>query len=150
MFEELNLKRYDLHFHNHASVLLVHILIFHTLHLPAGKRPLVVARGGFSGLFPESSSYANQLALSSSLPDTVLFCNLQLTKDGAGICLTDIRLDNSTNIALIWPKGKKTYDVNGNKVHGWFALDYTIDQLFNNISCKSQTPCLSPIPWYIV
>ncbi|XP_059454470.1 glycerophosphodiester phosphodiesterase GDPDL6-like [Corylus avellana] len=99
-----------------------------------GKRPLVVARGGFSGLFPESSSFANQLALSSSLPDTVLFCNLQLTKDGAGICLTDIRLDNSTNIGLVWPKGKKTYDVNGNKVHGWFALDYTIDQLFSNIS----------------
>ncbi|XP_062160104.1 glycerophosphodiester phosphodiesterase GDPDL6 [Alnus glutinosa] len=99
-----------------------------------GERPLVIARGGFSGLFPESSSSANQLAVSASLPDTVLFCNLKLTKDGVGICLTDIRLDNSTNIASTFPKGKKTYDVNGNKVHGWFASDYTIDQLFNNVS----------------
>ncbi|KAG6628057.1 glycerophosphodiester phosphodiesterase GDPDL6 isoform X2 [Carya illinoinensis] len=99
-----------------------------------GKQPLVIARGGFSGLFPESSSFANQMAVSLSLRDTALFCNLQLTKDGIGICLSDIRLDNSTNIALVYPKGQKTYDVNGKEVHGWFALDYTIDQLFNNVS----------------
>jgi glycerophosphoryl diester phosphodiesterase len=115
------------------------------LYVPAGKRPFVIARGGFSGLFPESSSSANQLAVSASLADTVLFCNLKLTKDGVGICLTDIRLDNSTNIASTFPKGKKTFDVNGNKVHGWFASDYTIDQLFNNVSCKLKHLCLSPI-----
>ncbi|KAF5445738.1 hypothetical protein F2P56_034768 [Juglans regia] len=99
-----------------------------------GERPLVIARGGFSGLFPESSSFANQMAQTLSLPDTVLFCNLQLTKDGIGICLSDIRLDNSTNIAMVYPKGQKTYDVNGKQVHGWFAVDYTIDQLLNNVS----------------
>ncbi|KAG7942600.1 hypothetical protein I3843_16G112000 [Carya illinoinensis] len=99
-----------------------------------GERPLVIARGGFSGLFPESSSFANQMAQTLSLPDTVLFCNLQLTKDGIGICLSDIRLDNSTNIATVYPKGQKTYDVNGKQVDGWFAVDYTIDQLFNNVS----------------
>ncbi|KAF5469549.1 hypothetical protein F2P56_013613 [Juglans regia] len=99
-----------------------------------GNQPLVIARGGFSGLFPESSSFANQMAQSLSLQGTALFCNLQLTKDGIGICLSDIRLDNSTNMALVHPKGQKTYDVNGKQVHGWFALDYTIDQLFNNAS----------------
>ncbi|KAB1199661.1 putative glycerophosphoryl diester phosphodiesterase 3 [Morella rubra] len=96
-----------------------------------GERPLVIARGGFSGLFPESSSFANQMAQALSLPDMVAFCNLQLTKDGIGICLSDIRLDSSTNIALVYPNGQKTYDVNGKKVNGWFSVDYTIDQLFN-------------------
>lgn len=114
----------------------------------AGERPLVIARGGFSGLFPESSSFANQMAQALSLPDMVAFCNLQLTKDGIGICLSDIRLDSSTNIALVYPKGQKTYDVNGKKVNGWFSVDYTIDQLFNNVSCKSQTLCIAPISWY--
>lgn len=103
----------------------------------------MIARGGFSGLFPESSSFANQMAKTLSLPDMVLFCNLQLTKDGIGICLSDIKLDNSTNIAMVYPKGQKTYNVNGNQVHGWFSVDYTIDQLFNNVSCQSQTTFLS-------
>lgn len=135
--------QYDL-----KSFISVHWKINYVMIYIAGKQPLVIARGGFSGLFPESSSFANQMALSLSLQDTVLFCNLQLTKDGIGICLSDIRLDNSTNIALVYPKGQKTYDVNGNQVHGWFALDYTIDQLFNNVSRKSQTPCLSSISCY--
>ncbi|KAB1225990.1 putative glycerophosphoryl diester phosphodiesterase 3 [Morella rubra] len=113
-----------------------------------GERPLVIARGGFSGLFPESSSFANQMAQALSLPDMVAFCNLQLTKDGIGICLSDIRLDSSTNIALVYPNGQKTYDVNGKKVNGWFSVDYTIDQLFNNVSCKSQTLCIAAISWY--
>ncbi|KAF8400543.1 hypothetical protein HHK36_013842 [Tetracentron sinense] len=99
-----------------------------------GDRPVVIARGGFSGLFPESSQFAYQFAISTSLPDVILFCDLQLTKDGQGICQTDIRLDNSTNIALIYPRGQKTYNVNGEKVHGWFSVDYTSKQLFTNVT----------------
>lgn len=99
-----------------------------------GDEPLVIARGGFSGLFPESSSYATKMAIDTSLANVVVFCNLQLTKDGFGICQTDIRLDNSTNIALVFPKSQKVYKVNGQDVRGWFALDYTSDQIFDNVS----------------
>ncbi|KAF6169969.1 hypothetical protein GIB67_034361 [Kingdonia uniflora] len=75
----------------------------------SGDAPSVIARGGFSGLFPEASQFAYQLALSTSLSNVILFCDLQLTKDESGICKSDLRLDNSTNIALIYPKGQKTY-----------------------------------------
>lgn len=109
-------------------------LVFTLFH--AGQRPLVVAKGGFSGLFPESSSMANQNALATSLSDVVLYCNLQLTKDGIGVCLSDIKLDNNTNVPDIYPKGQKTYTINGQSVRGWFALDFTIDQLFNKVTCK--------------
>ncbi|KAJ6743024.1 GLYCEROPHOSPHODIESTER PHOSPHODIESTERASE GDPDL6-RELATED [Salix viminalis] len=74
-----------------------------------GQRPSVIARGGFSGLFPESSDFANQMALGTSVHDVVVLCNLQLTKDGVGICQGDIRLDNTTNIAMLFEKGSKTY-----------------------------------------
>ncbi|KAL5547425.1 hypothetical protein UlMin_002656 [Ulmus minor] len=100
----------------------------------SGEQPLVIARGGFSGLFPESSGFANQIALSTSLPDVVLFCNLQLTKDGVGVCLPDIKIDNSTTISTVYPKGAKSYTINGQEVKGWFTLDYTSDQLLNNVT----------------
>jgi len=71
-----------------------------------------------------------------SLPDTLLHCDLQLTKDSVGFCLSDLRLDNSTNIALLFPEGEKTYVVNGKQVRGWFAIDYFADQLLANVTSK--------------
>ncbi|GLU01375.1 hypothetical protein SLE2022_186860 [Rubroshorea leprosula] len=106
-----------------------------------GNAPFVVARGGFSGLFPESSQFANNMALqlTSTLGvEVALLCNLQLTKDGAGICQTDIRLDNSTNIATLFPQDQKVYNVNGNQVHGWFALDYISELVLNNVSLNQN------------
>ncbi|XP_062078342.1 glycerophosphodiester phosphodiesterase GDPDL7 [Humulus lupulus] len=99
-----------------------------------GERPIVIARGGFSGLFPESSSFANQIAVSTGLPDMAVSCNLQLTKDGIGICLPDVRIDNSTTISSIYPKGQSTYKVNGQSLRGWFTVDYTSDQLLSNVT----------------
>ncbi|KAF8074396.1 hypothetical protein N665_1104s0004 [Sinapis alba] len=99
-----------------------------------GKEPAIVARGGFSGLFPESCALANDLAISSSSPGLTMLCNLQMTKDGAGICLSDIRLDNATTISTLFPKGQKTYKVNGQTLKGWFALDYLSDTIFSNVS----------------
>ncbi|KAA8522891.1 hypothetical protein F0562_009314 [Nyssa sinensis] len=98
-----------------------------------GAEPAVIARGGYLGIFPDSSQFAFQFAVSTSLSNVIVFCDLQLTKDGQGICLTDLALDNSTNIALAFPKGEKAYNVNGQDVQGWFALDYTSKQLFEDV-----------------
>ncbi|KAL9339559.1 hypothetical protein Peur_068574 [Populus x canadensis] len=126
------------------NVLLVFLVIHATLAISEsaskkwltlnGRRPSVIARGGFSGLFPESSDFANQMALATSLSGVAVLCNLQLTKDGVGICQGDIRLDNTTNIAMVFEKGSKTYKVNGQDITGWFAIDFTADQLLANVS----------------
>ncbi|KAG6481962.1 glycerophosphodiester phosphodiesterase GDPDL7-like [Zingiber officinale] len=123
-------------------ILLVLLLLHETTaaNLPAkwqtlsGGAPLVIAQGGFSGVFPESSQYAYQFAQANSVKNVVLYCDLQMTKDGAGICHTDYRLDNSTTISSVFPKGQKTYPINGKQVRGWFAVDFTSDQLYNNVS----------------
>ncbi|XP_057508474.1 glycerophosphodiester phosphodiesterase GDPDL6-like [Actinidia eriantha] len=99
-----------------------------------GSEPVVIARGGYSGLFPDSSKFAFQFAKNTSLPNVILFCDLQLTKDGQGICLTSLQLDNSTTISFVFPNEQKSYSVNGHSVPGWFALDYTYHQLHENIS----------------
>ncbi|XP_073098785.1 glycerophosphodiester phosphodiesterase GDPDL7-like isoform X2 [Elaeis guineensis] len=99
-----------------------------------GNAPLVIARGGYSGIFPESSQFAYQFALATSLKETVLLCDLQLTKDGAGICRSDLKLDNSTTISTAFPKRGTTYSVNGQSVHGWFSVDFTSDELLGNVT----------------
>ncbi|CAD5335218.1 unnamed protein product [Arabidopsis thaliana] len=99
-----------------------------------GQEPAVVARGGFSGLFPESSASANDLAIGTSSPGLTMLCNLQMTKDGVGLCLSDIILDNATTISSVFPKAQKTYKVNGQDLKGWFVLDYDADTIFNNVT----------------
>ncbi|KAH8519020.1 hypothetical protein H0E87_000740 [Populus deltoides] len=94
-----------------------------------GNRPVVIARGGFSGLFPDSSSVAFQFATLTSLPDVVLWCDVQLTKDGVGICAPDLRLDNSTSIAQVMKNKDKLYLVNGIPTRGWFTVDFTLNEL---------------------
>ncbi|RXI03398.1 hypothetical protein DVH24_004050 [Malus domestica] len=95
----------------------------------SGDPPKVIARGGFSGLFPGYSSAAFRLALITSVQDAVLWCDVQLTKDGAGICFPDLLLNNNSNIDMVLPKKDKSYLVNGVPTKGWFTVDYTLDDL---------------------
>ncbi|KAK8697197.1 hypothetical protein V6N13_113349 [Hibiscus sabdariffa] len=106
----------------------------------SGGPPLVIARGGFSGLFPESSIYANDIVKQLNHTKMALSCNLQLTKDGIGICLSDIRLDSSTNIGTVFPNDLNTYNVNGQQVKGWFAVDFTSDVILKNVSLVQSIP----------
>ncbi|KDO62176.1 hypothetical protein CISIN_1g003550mg [Citrus sinensis] len=98
-----------------------------------GDPPFVVARGGFSGIFPDSSSIAYSLTLITSAPSVILWCDVQLTKDEAGICFPDLKLDNASNIAQIFKTQQKNYLVNGVPTPGWFSIDYTLNDLSNII-----------------
>ncbi|MCL7046897.1 hypothetical protein MKW94_017750 [Papaver nudicaule] len=97
----------------------------------SGNEPLVIARGGFSGLLPDSSSAAYSLAMSTSSPNVVLWCDVQLTKDGVGICFPDLKLDNSSSISGFSPNTSSEYLVNGVSTKGWFTVDYDMDFLQN-------------------
>ncbi|KAM0886702.1 hypothetical protein ACQ4PT_029525 [Festuca glaucescens] len=96
-----------------------------------GTPPLVIARGGFSGLFPESSPAAYQFAISTALPGVILHCDLQLSSDAKGFCRSGIRLDKSTLIEDIFPNRDKTYKFGPEDVHAWFSVDFTEAELLN-------------------
>ncbi|XP_042485168.1 glycerophosphodiester phosphodiesterase GDPDL3-like [Macadamia integrifolia] len=100
----------------------------------SGNAPLVVARGGFSGIFPDSSYEAYNMALMTSLADVILWCDVQLTKDEAGICFPTLNLENSSDISRVF-KNTNVYLVNGVPVRGSFSVDYTVNQL-SNVFCK--------------
>ncbi|KAH1063141.1 hypothetical protein J1N35_028128 [Gossypium stocksii] len=99
----------------------------------SGKAPSVIAHGGFSGIFADSSYGAYSLALLTSLPDVILWCDVQLTRDGAGICFPDLKLDNNSDVAIVYKDRQKTYLVNGVSTKGWFSIDFTLRELGNVI-----------------
>ncbi|KAF2317063.1 hypothetical protein GH714_011439 [Hevea brasiliensis] len=68
----------------------------------------------------------------------VMLCNLQLTKDGLGLCQENITLEASTNIDMIYPDQAKTYKINGKDVKGWFSVDFTMAQLSANVTVKQS------------
>lgn len=96
-----------------------------------------------SGVFPDSSEYAYSIAMQTSVPDVVLWCDVQLTKDGYGICLPDVKLDNCTVIGSVYANQTKTYAINGDSVSGMFSVDYTLAQL-------SKVPCEFKILYYLL
>ncbi|XP_012448234.1 glycerophosphodiester phosphodiesterase GDPDL7 [Gossypium raimondii] len=100
----------------------------------SGYPPLVIARGGFTGLFPESSVTAIDMALSSAASDLAVLCNLQLTKDSVGLCVTSLNLENTTNIEDSFPNASKTYKINGEDVKGYFAMDYSFKALRDKVT----------------
>ncbi|CAG7884460.1 unnamed protein product [Brassica rapa] len=94
-----------------------------------GFSPRVIARGGFSGLFPDSSIDAYNFAMLTSVEDVVLWCDLQLTKDGAGICFPGLTMSNASNIEAAYPNRTNTYLVNGVSTQGWFTIDFSLKDL---------------------
>ena len=92
---------------------------------------MVIAHGGFSGLLPGSSEVAYRFTLSTSVPDVVFWCDVQLTKEGAGICFPDLLLNNNSDVDSMYPKDSKKYIVNGIPTSGWFTIDYTLKELEN-------------------
>ncbi|KAL0362890.1 UNVERIFIED_CONTAM: Glycerophosphodiester phosphodiesterase GDPDL3 [Sesamum calycinum] len=95
----------------------------------SGNAPLVIARGGFSGVFPYSSDLAFKLALITGLPNVHIWCDVQLTKDGVGICFPDIRLENSSNIKSVYENKSNIYNIDGEQEQGWFSVDFTLTDL---------------------
>ncbi|XP_074310859.1 glycerophosphodiester phosphodiesterase GDPDL3-like [Silene latifolia] len=95
-----------------------------------GSAPLVIARGGLSGMFPDSSYLAYNATMMNSVPDVVLWCDVQLTKDGAGICFPSLMLDNASTVTYVYPKNRMSrYNVDGNLIQAYFPSDFSLKEL---------------------
>ncbi|MCD7456282.1 hypothetical protein HAX54_031119 [Datura stramonium] len=101
-----------------------------TLH---GDEPFVVANGGFSGLYPQQSDIAFSQSIIYGKGGTVLLCDLHMSRNRQGFCLSQLNLQNTTNAADAFPNRRKTYIVNGKELQGWFALDFTSDEMLGKL-----------------
>ncbi|CAD6217085.1 unnamed protein product [Miscanthus lutarioriparius] len=58
-----------------------------------------------------------------------MWCDVQLTKDGVGVCLQDINMKNCTTVDQAYPARERTYVIDGVRKTGWFGSDFTIAEL---------------------
>jgi glycerophosphoryl diester phosphodiesterase len=91
------------------------------------RRPLIIAHRGASGVRPEHTLEAYDLAIAQGAdfiePDVVS------TKDGVLIARHENEIGATTDVATRFPQRKRVAIVDGVAVEGWFAEDFTIDEL---------------------
>ena len=93
------------------------------------EQPLVVAHRGASGYLPEETleAYAKAIDMGADAVEP----DLVSTKDGVLIARHDPNLDYSTDVAKHpeFANRKKTIQVDGETQTGWFANDFTLDEV---------------------
>ncbi len=89
--------------------------------------PLVIGHRGASGLLPEHTVEAYTLAIAQGAhfiePDLVS------TRDGVLIARHENELSDTTDVADKFPDRKTTRVIDGREVTGWFAEDFTIQEI---------------------
>ncbi|CAK8686229.1 unnamed protein product [Clavelina lepadiformis] len=96
--------------------------------LPA-DRPLNIAHRGSSGMLPEHTVEAYQLAVQQGAD--VIECDLAVTKDLLLVCTHDSWLNDTTDVAshLEFRDRVQTYRVDGRRITDYFTIDFTLDEL---------------------
>lgn len=89
--------------------------------------PLVIGHRGASGVLPEHTLEAYQLAIEQGAhfiePDLVS------TRDGVLIARHENELSDTTNVADKFPNRKRESVIDGREVEGWFAEDFTLREI---------------------
>ena len=89
--------------------------------------PLVIAHRGASGLRPEHTKAAYELAIEADAD--FIEADLVITKDNVLIVRHENEISSTTNIAQVYPKRRSTKTVDGKKIEGWFAEDFTLKEI---------------------
>jgi len=88
---------------------------------PAGK--VLIAHRGASAYAPEHTLEAYRLAIAQGAD--YVEQDLQITKDGVLVCLHDLTLERTTNVAVVFPA---RYREESNAKH-WYVADFTLQEL---------------------
>ena len=91
------------------------------------QRPWIIGHRGACGYRPEHTLASYQLAIDMGAdyvePDLVS------TKDGVLICRHDCEIGSTTDAAQTFPERRKTAIIDGQKLEGWFAADFTLAEI---------------------
>lgn len=88
--------------------------------MTAGNRPIVIAHRGASGYLPEHTLPAK--ALAHGMGADYLEQDVVLTRDGIPIVLHDILLDDTTDVATVFPQRRRD---DGH----FYAIDFTLEEI---------------------
>lgn len=99
--------------------------------------PLIIAHRGASGLRPEHTEGAYELAIEQGAD--FIECDLVMTKDGVLIIRHENEISGTTDVATKFPKLKTTKTVDGQSVTGWFSEDLTLKEI-KTLRAKERLP----------
>ncbi|VAH02915.1 unnamed protein product [Triticum turgidum subsp. durum] len=93
------------------------------------SRPYNIAHRGSNGEIPEETAVAYLRAIEEGAD--FIETDILASKDGHLICFHDVILDATTDITnrTEFAGRKRTYDVQGFKLTGWFIVDFTLREL---------------------
>ncbi|XAR65539.1 Glycerophosphodiester phosphodiesterase [Bertholletia excelsa] len=103
------------------------------------SRPYNIAHRGSSGELPEETLAAYKRAIKEGAD--FIETDILASKDGVLICFHDLTLDATTDITQHkkFSNRKRTYDVQGSNVTGYFVVDFTLEEL-KSLRVKQRYP----------
>ncbi|KAK8621497.1 hypothetical protein V6N13_080931 [Hibiscus sabdariffa] len=92
-------------------------------------RPYNIAHRGSNGELPEETLAAYRRAVQEGAD--FIESDILASKDGVLICFHDLTLDNTTDVAIHkqFAHRKRSYQVQGVNITGWFVVDFTFEEL---------------------
>lgn len=92
-------------------------------------RPINIAHRGSNGELPEETAAAYLRAIEEGAD--FIETDVLASKDGHLVCFHDVTLDATTDVAdhAEFAGRKRTYEVQGLDVTGWFIVDFTLEEL---------------------
>lgn len=91
-------------------------------------RPLNIAHRGSSGMYPENTLEAMQLAVEQG--SDMIEMDVCLTKDLHLVCLHESWISGTTNVADVFPPDRmNTYTILGRTITDYFTVDFTLEEL---------------------
>jgi len=86
-----------------------------------------IAHRGASAYAPEHTLAAYRLAL--AMKADFVEQDLQMTRDGALVCLHDTTLERTTDVQKVFPDRARRSQAGGRAVESWPVVDFTLDEL---------------------
>ncbi len=92
-------------------------------------KPVLVAHRGASAYAPEHTLASYRLAVEQGAD--FVEQDLQVTRDGALVCLHDAELSRTTNAAELFPDRATMHDLEGAGAsrRGWYTIDFTLAEI---------------------
>ncbi|XP_062116718.1 glycerophosphodiester phosphodiesterase GDPD6 [Humulus lupulus] len=102
-------------------------------------RPYNIAHRGSNGEIPEETAAAYMRAIEEGAD--FIESDILSSKDGILICFHDVTLDETTDVAKHkhFANRKRTYEVQGENVTGFFTVDFTLKEL-NSLRVNQRYP----------
>lgn len=112
-----------------ASITLIIFITSTSGQSARATKPVLVAHRGASAYAPEHTLAAYRMAMGQKAD--FVEQDLQVTKDGALVCLHDAELSRTTNAATIFPDRATVRDPEGQgkSRRGWFVADFTLAEI---------------------